>query len=144
MDQHIVEQVGPLAIVTDRFYTGAMLRPLLIQGLVREFGNVRETDNPANAKAPADYVVAISELVSTVDSLFTGARGSVAFRCEVRGPGGDTLGDQRISTNYMLRPPPFGADLYLREKALGRAIEACAKQAVAFITQTVDAKGEER
>ena len=144
--QHITEQVG--LVLTNRYYTGAKLRPLLIQGLVREFGNVREADDPSQVSVPADYVVVISELSSAVRPTPMDVDGVVDLHCEVRGKDGETLGKGWVSAcateRVKMFAPPSSFMVDMPEVALGSAVVDCAKQAVGFIARTVDSKGAKK
>ena len=141
LDEHVTEQVAPT--LTNRYYTGAVFRPLFIQGLVREFANVREAPELPAKGAPADYVVVISEFASHVRTFFGFKyEATVGLRCEVRGPDGEILGGREISA-YRTQSTRFlgPTDMYASERVLGNALVACAEKAITFITRTVDAKG---
>ena len=141
IDEHVTEQIAP--VVTRRLYTGAVFRPLFVQGLVTEFANVRETDGLSGTGDPADYVVVISEFGSERRESFSALEMVVSLRCEVRAADGHRLAWKEISTSRSCTIETVASRGYETALAyvLGEALEACAKGAIAFITETVDSEG---
>ena len=142
IDDHVTRKTMALSFLMPlfRFYTGKVLHPLLIHGLANEFPSVREGQPPPDGDASYDYLVVFDRFASRVSGVMT-YRARVSFTCEVRDPSGNTLARKEVAA-HGTSGSEFGTTYaWQMEKALGRAIERAARDAIGFVGRSIDKQG---